>query len=125
MNSATTVRRYKDKVLRRYRGRKVVMLGKFYQWFWFHTEFWLTHVDRRPYTFIMRDWMYNHTTFSAALVILFYIGMIVLSLWHGTITAVISALGSFILAHLVWGSKWIEGQQEFPEYIDTDNPVMS
>jgi len=91
-------------------------LGRFYQWFWFRTEFWLTPVDRRPYTFIMRDWIYPHAGWFALMVAAFYIGMIILSLWHGTAATTTSSLVSLVIAHLVWGSKWIEGQQEFPEY---------
>ena len=89
-----------------------------YAWFWFHTEFWLTPVNRRPYTFIMRDWIYRHPELAVLFVVLFYASMIVLSLWHGTISTITIAIGSFILAHLVWGTAWIEGQQEFPEYIE-------
>jgi len=92
-------------------------LGDFYLWFWFHSEFWITPVDRRPYTFIFRDFIYTHVPLSVTLIILFYAGMIVLSIWHGTMSTIIVAVGSFILAHLVFGTKWIEGQQEFPEYL--------
>ena len=93
------------------------MLGSFYQWLWFHTEFWLTPVNRRPFTFIMRDWIYRNVGWFAVLVTLFYTGMIILSLTHGTVSTVIVALGSFLLAHLVWGSKYIEQEQEFPAYL--------
>ena len=93
------------------------MLGKFYLWFWFHTEFWAMPIDRRPYTFIMRDWIYTHVTSTLALVDLFYAGLVTLSCWHGTASTITIALGSFLLAHLVWGTKWIEGQQEYPPYL--------
>jgi len=92
-------------------------LGEFYQWFWFHTEFWLTPVNRRPYTFIMRDWVFTHSVLASVLVFLFYAGMIILSIWHGTASTITTSVGSFLLAHLVWGSAWIEHQQEYPEYL--------
>jgi hypothetical protein len=92
-------------------------MGELYLWFWFHSEFWLTSVDRRPYTFIMRDWLYTHAAVFAAEVGLFYGSMITLSVWHGTAATIVAALGSLLLAHLVWGTKWIEGQQEVPEYL--------
>jgi len=95
----------------------MVTLGKFYEWCWFHTEFWLTPIDRRPYTFIMRDWIYYHLNIFASLVTLFYMGMIVFSFWNGVIATVVTGLASLLIAHLVWGSKWIEGEQEFPEYL--------
>ena len=94
-----------------------VMLGKFYLWLWFHTEFWLTRIDRRPYTFIMRDWMYKHGGLTRTFIVLFYAGSIILSNWHGTASTITVALGSFVLAHLVWGTVWIEGEQESPAFL--------
>jgi hypothetical protein len=64
----------------------------------------------------MRDWIYRHTTSAGILVLLFYVSMIVLSLSHGTASTITVSLGSFLLAHLIWGTGWIEGQQEYPEY---------
>ena len=93
------------------------MLGRFYLWFWFHTEFWLTPIDRRPYTFIFRDWIYRHVNLTLVLVALFYAGMVTLSCWHGLASTITVALGSLLLAHLVWGTKWIEGQQESPPFL--------
>ena len=92
-------------------------MGQFYLWFWFHTEFWLTPVNRRPYTFIMRDWIYTHVNLFVTFVIIYYAGMITLSVWHGTASTITVSLGSFLLAHLIWGTKWIEGEQEVPEYL--------
>jgi hypothetical protein len=92
-------------------------IGELYQWFWFHTEFWLTPTNRRPYTFIMRDWIYTHANIAAAMMLAWFAGMIVLSVWHGTLATVLSILSGLITAHLVWGSAWIEGQQEVPEYL--------
>jgi len=92
-------------------------LGELYQWFWFRFEFWLTPVNRRPFTFIMRDWIYTHIPQAVTLIIAFYVGMIVLSLWHGTVSTITTSFGSALLAHLVWGSEYIEGQQEYPPYL--------
>ena len=92
-------------------------LGYWYQRFWFATEFWLTPVDRRPYTFIWRDYIYAHVPQAVCLIALFYAGMIVLSIWHGTASTITIAIGSFVLAHLVWGSAWIESEQEYPAYL--------
>ncbi len=91
-------------------------LGDFYSWFWYHTEFWLTPLNRRPLTFIFRDWIYTHLFMFIILVFLWFTGMVVLSIWHGTASTIISIFTGMLLAHLVWGSRWIEGQQEFPEY---------
>jgi hypothetical protein len=93
------------------------ILGKLYLRFWFATEFWLTPVDRRPYTFIFRDWIYRHLNIFLAMVVGFYVIMVVLSVWHGTMATIAGSLCSFLLAHLVWGSEWIEHQQEAPAFL--------
>ena len=97
------------------------MLGRFYQWLWFRFEFWLTPVNRRPLTFIFRDWIYTHTGLFAVLVMIFYAGVVILSIWHGTTSTIITSVVSFILAHLVWGSAYLEGQQEFPTYLGKED----
>ena len=95
-------------------------LESFYCWLWYHTEFWLTPVDRRPFTFIMRDWIYTHSGYAITLIGAFYTGMVILSFWYGTASTIAIAIGSFVLAHLVFGSAWIEGQQEYPEYVEEE-----
>ena len=97
------------------------MIGDFYNWFWYHTEFWLTPVNRRPFTFIFRDWIYTHLAVFVALVALWFTGMVILSIWHGTATTITSVFTGMLLAHLVWGAGWIEGQQEMPEYFGGDD----
>jgi len=93
------------------------MLGNFYQWFWFHTEFWLTPIDRRPYTFIMRDWIYTHVGWFILILIAWFGGVFVWNLHHPLPASIVGFLSAFLLAHLVWGTKWIEGQQEVPDYL--------
>ena len=93
------------------------MLGRLYLRFWYATEFWLTRTDRRPYTFIMRDWIFSHHRLTIALIIIWYGGLIALSPSHPLASLILGALSSFLLAHLVWGSAYIEHQQEYPEYL--------
>ena len=93
------------------------MLGRLYQWFWFHTEFWFTRENRRPYTFIMRDFLLAKNTRlqSWIVCILWFAG----SIYWSTIqhlAMILPILSAFILAHVIWGTPWIEHQQEFPEY---------
>jgi len=100
------------------------MLGKFYRWLWYHTQFWIGKgADRRPYTFIMRDWIYVHAVMFLAIVITWYGFLIALSIQHGTTATILACFSSLLLAHLVWGSNWIQGQQEEPCY-DPDNKLM-
>ncbi len=94
------------------------IIGRFYIWLWFHTEFWLTPVDRRPYTFIMQDWIFNHAGAAAAMIGTWFAGMLALSFYHGTISTFLAIGSALVTAHLVWGVKWIEGQQEFPPVPD-------
>jgi hypothetical protein len=93
------------------------MIGRFYLWFWFHTEFWLTPLDRRPYTFIWRDWIYPHAGSFAIMVVFWYAGTFALLAFYRWIAAILLLLSSALIAHLVWGSQWIEGQQEVPTYL--------
>lgn len=93
------------------------MLGKWYAWLWFRTEFWLTLEGRRPFTFIMRDFIFTNVVLSLILIVLFYAGMVILSFWYGTASTLIVGLGSFVLAHIVWGETWLFSQQEDPEYL--------
>ncbi len=93
------------------------MLGRFYQQLWFHTEFWLTPVNRRPYTFIMRDWIYTHGNLFVIILALWLGGLVNWSVYQPVPALITGILSSFLLAHLVWGTKWIEGQQEYPEYL--------
>jgi hypothetical protein len=93
------------------------MLGKIYAWFWYHTEFWIANkLHRRPYTFIFRDWIYTHVHLFACLLIAWIVGFFVLNLYHPALTFVLTVLLSMLLAHLVWGSDWIQNQQEYPTY---------
>ena len=93
------------------------MLGRWYSWLWFHSEWYLTPIDRRPFTFILRDIIYNNVGWAVTFIILFYASMIVLSFWHGMASTITTSIASFVLAHLVWGSKWIENEQEWPTYL--------
>ena len=93
------------------------MLGRFYSWFWFHTEWYLIPVNRRPYTFIMRDWIYPHSGIFAAMVFIWYAGMMALENWYPFWAGGCLIFSSLLIAHLVWGSKYIENQQEYPEYL--------
>ncbi len=92
-------------------------LMEFYQWFWFKTEFWLTPVNRRPYTFIMRDWVFNHMGAFIFILFLWFGGVFAWNLYHPVPALITGFLSAFLLAHLIWGTKWIEGQQESPHYL--------
>lgn len=93
------------------------MLGKIYQWLWFRVEFWLTPINRRPLTFIFRDWIFNHVGWFVFILFLWFGGVFAWNLYHPVPASIVGFLSAFLLAHLVWGTKYIEQQQEFPEYL--------
>jgi len=93
------------------------MLGNLYNKIWFYTEFWLTPVDRRPFTFCMRDFIFGHPAWAWPMIIAWYISMGFLVYYYVWAGWAITIASTAVLFHVIWGSKWIEGQQEFPEYL--------
>lgn len=91
---------------------------KLYAWLWYHTEFWLKPSERRPYTFIIRDFYHKHPIFIGWLCVLagFTFGK-----WLITPDAFVLVSMGILLGHLFWGKPYIEGEQEKPEY-NPDKP---
>jgi len=104
--------------VRRDHRTRVVRAGfSFYAWFWFHTEFWVAQLDRRPYTFIMRDWIYPHLKAFILILTVWYGGLFLLAGLDPYLALILGILSSLLVAHLVWGSGWQKGQQEWPPYL--------
>ncbi len=95
-----------------------------YAWFWFHTQFWLPPVERRPYTFIMRDWLYTHLRIFGLLVIAWYAGVFLLVGRHPYLALALGIFSSLLLAHLCWGSQWQKGEQEWPPFLGGKGPYL-
>lgn len=111
------LRVYFESVKRTHKTRLVREGFSLYAWLWFNTEFWLPPLDRRPYTFIMRDWIYPHIRLFLAMAIAWYSGIFVLAGRHTYIALCLAILSSLLAAHLVWGSVWKKGEQEWPPYL--------
>jgi len=111
-------RQYKAKYRHDHKTAVVRKWFGLYAWFWYHTEFWLKSADRRPYTYIMRDWIYPHMRLFVTLLIVWYIYMGVIAATHPLIAVVCSTLSGWLAAHLIWGGKWICGEQEWPPVTD-------
>jgi len=92
-------------------------LQKVYWWLWFHIEFNRTPVDRRPFTFIMRDYFNLHPVPAWTMTAIWFAGMFVFNLFHPVPASIIGYFSAFVLAHVIWGAPWIEGQQENPQYL--------
>ncbi len=123
MDEFKTINNYKSRIRRDHKSRAARAYFDVYAWFWFHTEFWIKDpVKRRPYTYIMRDWVYPHMKWFLAILGIWYCGLIAwnclrLSLAVTLTTLVLSSLSGWISAHLIWGSKWIPNEQEEPPYL--------
>jgi hypothetical protein len=114
------------KAVRRDHSTPLVRSGfSLYAWFWFHTEFWLPPLDRRPYTFIMRDWIYPHLPAFLTILAAWYAGLFLLVRRLPCLALVLGVLSSLLVAHLVWGSGWQKGEQEWPPYLGDENDQKS
>jgi hypothetical protein len=109
---------YKDKVKDDHSNVIVRRWFGLYAWFWFHTEIWLKPLDRRPYTFIMRDWIYPHLKWFIVILCLWYAAMFTLLAFHPVPASILLTLSSWLAAHLIWGSPWVPAQQEDPQIED-------
>jgi hypothetical protein len=90
-------------------------LKSFYWWTWFHLEFWIANkLERRPFTFMMRDFIYAHSNITIIFVFLWVAFMFY---WGNRWAIGLSWFTGMLLAHLVWGEQWIKGQQEDPPYV--------
>ncbi len=83
-----------------------------YQKFWFATQFWLKPKDRRPYTFMLRDFYHAHPILWTMIMI----GVGKFVIWLSWAYFVAFSIG-LIFGHLFWGKKYRAGQQESPEYL--------
>ena len=97
-------------------------LGEIYSWIWYHTEFWIAKkINRRPFTYIMRDFIFGNPKPAAGMIATWYAGMFALLYWHPFVAGALLLLSSFVLGHVVWGSKWTKGEQEYPAYNPNGN----
>lgn len=110
---------YRQSICRDHKTRFVKAGFSLYAWFWFHTEaLWIKDPEaRRPYTFIMRDWIYHHMKAFLVMLGVWYAGMLTWLHWNPYPPATLMALSSWLAAHLIWGGKWIKGEQEWPPYL--------
>ena len=111
---------YKLHVAQKHKSKVVREYFSLYAWFWFHFEaLWIKDpLERRPLTFIMRDWIYPHMKWFVVILVVWYAGMFTWMHWNSYAPAVFLVLSSWLAAHLIWGSPWIYGQQECPQIED-------
>ena len=106
---------YKTVTYHQHKSLPVRAYFDLYAWFWFHTEFWITNKEqRRPYTFIMRDWIYPHRNWFIVIQVAWMMLGVWLVVWILPALFPIWVGGGWLSAHLIWGSKWKPGEQEWP-----------
>ena len=93
-----------------------------YSWFWFTTQalFGIAPADRRPYTFIFRDEVYQHPVRSI-IIILLVTGLLVWGTLEVPWLIVIGILYGFLWGHLVWNKDYVPNEQEDPQYLGKCN----
>jgi hypothetical protein len=118
MKTENNLKKYFDSVKRDHKNPLVQKNFSFYAWFWFHTEFWLSPLDRRPYTFIFRDWIFIHMLWYQIMIAIWYAGLVAWLKWAPYASGTLIGVSSWLNAHLVWGGKWKKGEQEWPPFLD-------
>lgn len=94
-----------------------------YERFWFRTQFWLKPIDRRPYTYLIRD-LYHKS--PLVVITLGGVAIYLLGRYTGQISIlvvlsiIVGVFAGMVLAHLFWGKKYIPNQQEYPTYSGGD-----
>jgi hypothetical protein len=98
-------------------------LEKAYTWFWYHLEsLWIkAKATRRPFTFMMRDFMIQHPTWAAIIVLVELTLLCWLNLWNRWAGFWLGAFYFALFAHLVWGTPMKENEQEYPQYIEQEH----
>lgn len=121
------LRLYEKAVRQKHRSDLVVYGFNFYGIIWYYSEFFLAPEDRRPFTYILRDfWHKSPVLCTLILASLFYS----LGRWWIPvspiifITVLVALLAGILIGHLGWGTEYVPGQQEYPTYLglkeDTD-----
>jgi hypothetical protein len=93
-------------------------LKSFYWWFWYYFEsMWIkSWAARRPFTYMMRDFLMQHRIWSVIIIACVLTGLVFLNRWNCYVGIVVIALYFIVLGHLVWGAPMKPGEQEEPPY---------
>lgn len=118
---------YRKTIERDHKSKALRLYFLTYQFFWFHTQaLWIKDpAARRPYTYLMRDWLYPHLFYFIIILLTWYAGLtawLILSdgLAGRLASLYLGVLSGMLVAHLTWGSGWKPGEQEFPPYLGED-----
>ena len=115
MNSKThptTPRSFDERAMRWALGTKGLDL---YRWFWYHTEFWIPKDERRPYTYLMRDFYHGSPLLTLLIfcTLSYCFGRWWVPLAIATLLKGLGLLlGGILLGHLFWGTPWKQGEKD-------------
>ena len=93
--------------------RKVI--GLLYSVFWYLTEVWLPYRLRRPYTYIILDWMHKNTEASFMFIPLLFMLLVLLGYISLIIPLFLIGLLSILMVHLIL-THYVHNEQEHPEF---------
>jgi len=95
-------------------------LERLYAKIWFNVEaLWIKSASlRRPFTYMMRDFILEHKAWSAVIIVMEIVGLMFLTRWNWVGGFFATAIYFLVLGHLVWGTPMVHGEQEYPEYTD-------
>jgi hypothetical protein len=96
-------------------------IGQGIQWFyanlWYYTEFLVKdRMQRRPFTFILRDFQHHRPYIFWPIVAGFFFGFYAMTSWNLQAGFFVGGFGFMLLAHLDWGQAYVPHQQEQPPY---------
>jgi hypothetical protein len=97
---------------------KLNWLGRAYAKIWYFTEgLWIKSGKlRRPFTYMMRDFMMAHPAWTVIIVIAENIGLMFLVRWNWIGGFFTISFYWLLMGHLRWGTPMKKGEQEDPEY---------
>jgi len=116
MRETAAVRNYHAKVEQDHESHLVQFFFNFYSVLWFYTEFLLPPEYRRPYTFIMRDFMILHQIWAGFIIAGELTGLVFLVRWNLPFGLIVWAFYWLVMGHLIWGRNMILGEQEEPTF---------
>ena len=105
------------------RGKEIKEMS-LYAKFWFRVQFWLSPYERRPFTFMFRDWYHQAPlpTITGLAITFYMTGRYTTQISTVVLLSIVLALSvGIILGYTYWGKTHFRGQQEYPTYLgDSD-----
>ena len=98
-------------------------LNRIYCEIWYHAEWFVKNkYVRRPFTYIMRDFVYARPYFGVPIILGLIAGLVILCIYHPVPGALVSIFYGMLQGHLWWGTHYKPGEQEEPEYLGVGIP---